>query len=188
MQYDDDYRETPHSVVFAVSSGTVPLPFLAVYAILFILHGWVHPVHPPDITSSQHGELIAGLVAAAAFVVLTVALLWFLNARRRWPFAVAQLAVLGVSIWFLLDQTKGGPVVSVLLALAALVSLAFGFAPDSWHHLGSTPPAPIERAYGLLPTAGATPDTGDQHALPGSTPPTLVEPSSLRRRRSSGSR
>lgn len=185
---DDDVRDAPPAVVAAVSLGTVPLPFLAVYAVLFILHGWFSPVHPPDITSSQDGELIAGLIAAAIFIAMTVAVLWFLNRRRRWPFAVAELAVVGVSVWFLTDDTKGGPTISAVVLVAAVAALVFGFAPAAWWHLGQTPPAVVERVWGLVPafrTKQPEPDAGDPGALPQSTTPTLVEPASLRRRKSS---
>lgn len=184
---EDDYRETPPVVVGAVSVGTVPLPFLAVYAVLFILHGWVRPVHPPDITSTQDGELVAGLIAAAAFIVVTYALVQFLNTRRRWPFALTQLVILGVSVWFLLDDTKGGSAISTLVLVACVVSLALGFAPSSWRHLGKTPPRIIARMYGLFPTGGSSPAGSDAQALPRSSEPTLVPPASLRRRKSSTS-
>lgn len=65
--YDDDERDTPPVVVAAVALGAAPLPFLAVYAVLFLTHGSVHPVQPPDITSSTSGEFIAGCVAALLF-------------------------------------------------------------------------------------------------------------------------
>ncbi|MEO9140117.1 MAG: hypothetical protein ABI345_13755, partial [Jatrophihabitans sp.] len=136
MHDDDEVRETPGAVVGAVSIGTAPLPFLAVYAALFILHGWVHPVHPPDITDSQDGELVAGFIAAAIFIALSVTLWMFLNRTRRWPFVIGQLVVVGTSIYFLIDKTKGGAVVSVLVLLASIVALVLSFAPSAWEHIG----------------------------------------------------
>jgi hypothetical protein len=49
-----------------------------------------------------------------------------------------QLAVLGTAIDFLLDSTKGGPVVSFTLALTSAAALALAFAPPSWAHVGLT--------------------------------------------------
>lgn len=181
---DDDVRETPGSVVGAVSFGTAPLPFLAVYAALFILHGWLRPVHPPDITSSQTGELIAGIIAAAVFVLLSLTLWLFLNGRRRWPFVLGQLVVLGTSIYFLFSDTAGGTIVSLLVLLATLIALVLAFAPSAWEHVDQRSPKFVERVY-LWRPAGSTPSApaGDQSVLPGSSDPTVVESSSLRRRR-----
>lgn len=178
MRDDDEVRETPPVVVGAVSVGTTPLPFLAVYAVLFILHGWLRPVHPPDISSSQTGELIAGLIAAAAFVVLSVMVWMFLNGRRRWPFVLGHLVVLGATIWFLVDETKGGAVISALVLATSVLALVLAFAPDSWRHVGRTPPAIVTRLY---PGRSAA-DAGDPAELARSSEPTLVEPATLRRR------
>jgi hypothetical protein len=133
---DDEVTETPPAIIGAVAAGTVPLPFLAVYAVMFIVHGGVHRVVPPDITSTARGELMAGIVALAIFVVAVVALLWLLNGRRRWPFAIVQLGMLAIAIDFLLDETKGGRFVSFLVALACVVALGFAFAPQAWNYLG----------------------------------------------------
>jgi peptidoglycan/LPS O-acetylase OafA/YrhL len=155
---DDEVRDTPPSVVGAVAAGTAPLPFLAVYAVMFIVHGGIHPVAPPDITSSTHGELIAGIIAAGLFVVAVVALLWMLNGRRRWPFAMVQLGILATAIDFFLDDTKGGPMISLVVGLAALAALVFAFAPESWEHVGRS--RPMRRVRPAMPVgAAASPDT-----------------------------
>lgn len=145
--YDDEVRDTPPAVVGAVALGAAPLPFLAVYAVLFLVHGSVHPVQPPDITSSTGGEFIAGCIAAALFVVTVVGLLWLLNGRRRWLFALVQLGVLGAAIDFLVDGTKGGSFVSLVIALTALGSLVLCFAPASWRHVHRRAPRMLERVY-----------------------------------------
>ena len=62
--------------------------------VLFLVHGSVHPVQPPDVTSSKNGEFIAGWIALALFIVTAVSLLWLVNGRRRWPFAIVQLGIL----------------------------------------------------------------------------------------------
>jgi hypothetical protein len=149
-----DERETPDTpsvVVAAVAAGTAPLPFLAVYAVMFIVHGGVHPVAPPDITSTPHGELIAGVIALGMFVVDLVALLWLLNGRRRWPFVLAQLGLLGTAIDFVLDDTKGGRPISSLVALATVIALVLAFAPATGRYVGwrrpvlSKPPKELAR-------------------------------------------
>ena len=133
---EDEVRDAPPSVVWGVAAGTAPLPFLAVYSVMFIVHGGVHPVAPPDITSTQHGELVAGFIALGLFVVAIVALLWMLSGRRRWPFVLVQLGMLVTAIDFFADVTKGGRTVSLVVAVAAFAALCCAFAPGSWEHLG----------------------------------------------------
>jgi len=82
---DDDLRDTPPMVVGAVAAGTAPVPFLAVYSVMFIVHGGFHPVVPPDITSTAHGELVAGIITVALLIIAVTTLLWLLNGRRRCP-------------------------------------------------------------------------------------------------------
>ncbi|HZC69418.1 MAG TPA: hypothetical protein VE442_01870 [Jatrophihabitans sp.] len=137
---DDEVRDTPTAVVWAVAAGTAPLPFLAVYAVLFIVHGGFHHVAPPDITSTQRGELVAGLIALGLFVVGVMALVWMLSGRRRWPFVLVQLGMLATAIDFFVDVTKGGRFVSFVVAVAALAALCCAFAPQSWRHVGQEPP------------------------------------------------
>jgi hypothetical protein len=159
-QVSDDDRPTPGIVTGAVSVGTAPLPFLAVYTLLFLGHGLIHPVHPPDITSTQRGEVIAGCVTGVLFVLLCTSVIWFLNGSRRWPFAVLQLGVAATGAYFLADGTKGGPVISVLLALAALLSLVLAFAPDAWTHVGRPGPQALRRGYRAI-HLGSKDDTAD---------------------------
>ena len=129
---DDEVRETPGAVIWAVAAGTAPLPFLAVYAVMFIVHGGVHRVVPPDITSSSHGELIAGFIALALFVIDIAALFWMMNGRRRWPFLLVQLGMLATAIDFFIDVTKGGRFVSFVVALAALAAIVCALLPPAW--------------------------------------------------------
>lgn len=140
IREDDRATETPGAVVGAVALGTAPVPFLAVYAIMFIVHGGFHHVVPPDITSSARGELWAGIITLVMLVVAVAVLFWMYNGSRRWPFAIAQLAVLGTAIDFLLDDSKGGPAVSWVLAITSAVALVLAFAPPSWKHIGRTVP------------------------------------------------
>jgi hypothetical protein len=158
---DDGDREAPPVVVGAVAAGTAPLPFLAVYAILFIVHGGLHPVVPPDVTGSQHGELVAGIIALVLFVLAVVAQLWMLNGRRRWPFALGQLATLSTAVDFVVDASKGGRLVSGVLVGTSLVALVLAYLPPAWDYVGSRPlwrarvKAPV-----VAPTAGSDATVG----------------------------
>ena len=158
---DREPRETPSTVVGAVAAGTAPLPFLAVYAVLFIVHGGVHKVAPPDITSTSHGELMAGVVALLVFIVGAVALLWMFSGVRRWPFVIVQLGLLATAIDFLADDTKGGRLISFIVALATLAALVLAFAPDSWDYVGSRRPARRRRKMpiGSGPGPDSLPDS-----------------------------
>src|SRR5947208_211970 len=109
MPHDD--RDTPPTVIGAIAAGVAPAPFLLTYAVLFILHGTVFPVDPPDITGSQGGEALAGLAALGFLAVIVVGVAWFLSGRTRWLFLAGQLATLGTCIDFVLDSTSGPPAV-----------------------------------------------------------------------------
>lgn len=128
--------ETPPAVIGAIALGVAPLPFLAVYASLFIAHGFVYPVQPPDITGSQLGEGISGIVAVVLFLLGSATIFWFLNGSRRWPFVVGQLATLATAIDFTVDPTVGAPAVSIMLALASAVALMLAAVPSAWAYMG----------------------------------------------------
>ena len=175
-RHDDEVRETPSAVVAAVALGTAPLPFLAVYTVLFLVHGTLKPVHPADITSSQTGEAIAGVVTLAVFVVQIIALLWLLNGTRRWPYLVMQAGIGAVAVDLLFDSTASGPVLCLILALTSFAGLGLALTPPAWAHVGRTMP----RLRGRTKRPATAP-------APQSAPPTAVEPAALRNRRSSGS-
>lgn len=137
---DDGLYETPPAVIGSISAGVGPLPFLGIYAVLFLTHGLLYPVSPPDITSSRAGEAVAGVVAAVLFVLAVLSLWWFLGRRRRWPFVLVQLATLITAIDFIVDKTKGSAAVPVVLALTSLTALVLAFTPASWRHVQSAPP------------------------------------------------
>jgi hypothetical protein len=128
---DDDLRDAPPVVVGATAAGVAPLPFLAVYAVLFISHGSFHPVVPPDITSTKHGELVAGFIALALFLIEFVSVIWFMNGRRRWLFVLTQAAALGTSIYFLADRTTGSPIVPIVLCATSATALVLALLPQS---------------------------------------------------------
>jgi hypothetical protein len=126
---DDVEREAPPIVVGAVAAGSVPVPFLGVYAVMFIIHGKFHPVVPPDITGSQRGEFIAGIIALVLFVVSFVAVVMLLNGTRRWPFVIVQAAVLAGAIDLIVDSTRGGGVVGFALIVTSVIALVLAFFP-----------------------------------------------------------
>ena len=137
MDDDDTPRPTPSAVIAAIALGVAPLPFLMVYAVLFILHGSVHAVVPPDITGSKTGELVAGIIALALFVIGVVSVYWYMNHRRRWLFALGQLATLATSIDFTVDPSKGSPLVPVLLVATSAVALVISLLPVSADYVRS---------------------------------------------------
>lgn len=145
---DDEAGESPPAVVAAVALGTAPLPFLAVYAVIFIVHGGLHRVQPPDVTSTSTGELVAGIIAAVAFVVLALSLVWLLGGIRRWLFALVQLAVLGIAVDFVVDPTTGGTAVSAVLVLTSVAALLCAFHPQAWGHVDRAVPDRVARLYG----------------------------------------
>lgn len=155
--HDDEVRDTPLSVICAVAAGVMPLPFLAVYAVTFLVHGSIHPVNPPDVTTTKGGEFVVGLIALAVFVLVTISVLWLLNARRRWPFAIMQAAILGTAIDFFVDDTKGGPAISFLIILTSLAAVVLAFLPQTWEHLRRPVPRLIAPLYGRR--SGAEPVT-----------------------------
>lgn len=154
---DRELRDMPPTVVGSVAAGTAPLPFLAVYAVLFIVHGGVHPVAPPDITSTPHGELMAGIFALVAFLVGAIALLWMLSGSRRWPFVIVQLLLLATAIDFIADDTKGGRLISFIVGVAALCAVVLAFAPDSSEYVRGG--QSHKRRWRMPIGAGPAPDT-----------------------------
>ena len=94
-----------------------------------------HHVAPPDVTGSNTGELVAGIIAAVAFLLVTLSIASFLNRRRRWFFALVQLAILAASIFLLRDPTTGPSGVPVLLLVTSSVSFGLALLPVSHRHV-----------------------------------------------------
>ncbi|WP_338184373.1 hypothetical protein [Jatrophihabitans sp.] len=134
---DDLDHETPGTVVGAVAAGVAPLPFLAVYATLFIARGGFRPVNPPDITTTAHGELGAGLIAALIFILGSLSVYWFVGGKRRWLFALGQAATLATAIDFVSDSTSGPASIPVLLIVTSVAALVLAFMPTSWAFMRS---------------------------------------------------
>jgi hypothetical protein len=172
---DDDMREAPPAVIGSAAAGVAPTPFLAVYAVLFIAHGFFHPVQPPDITTTQTGEKIAGVIAAVLLLVMVLTIFWFLNGRRRWPFVIGQLATLVTSVDFVLDPTTGSPAVPLVLALTSATALVLAFVPASWTWIGVQPGLPSRkrtrtRSRGVQATTPVpVKHVGGRRLRPGST-------------------
>lgn len=149
--HDRVHTDAPGPVIGAVTAGVAPLPFLAVYAILFIARGTVHPVTPPDIGHSKTAELIAGLVALALFVIGSLAAYWLLDGRRRWLFMVCQFALLVTCIALISDSQTGPPAVPIVLGLTSLTALVLAMAPATWTHLHHDVPTWLRRGRATAP-------------------------------------
>jgi hypothetical protein len=126
-----DPHRTPGAVIGAVAGGTVVVPFLMVYAFLFIARGTVINVEQPDITSSRTGEAVAGVIALAFLAFIVIGMGRLLNGRDRWTFVVGQLITLGVSVDFLIDTSSGQPEVPVVVALGSVAAIVLSFARSS---------------------------------------------------------
>jgi hypothetical protein len=128
----DDDPQTPPAVVGALAAGIAPAPFLLTYAVLFVLHGTLFPVDPPDITGSHGGEALAGLVALTFLGVIVLGVGWFLSGWTRWLFLAGQLATLGTCVGFLLDPTSGRPGVPIALIVTSGTAVGLACLPPSW--------------------------------------------------------
>lgn len=128
---DDLTSETPPTVIGAVAAGVAPLPFLAVYSTLFIARGGFRPVNPPDITTTAHGELVAGFIALAIFIAGSISVYWFASGKRRWLFLLGQLATLGTAIDFVADSTSGPAAIPILLIITSAAALVLCVMPVS---------------------------------------------------------
>jgi hypothetical protein len=126
---DDLDGDSPGTVIGAAAVGVAPLPFLIVYATLFIARGAFRPVNPPDSTTTAHGELAAGLIAAAIFVVGAISIYWLVGGSRRWLFLLGQLATLAASIGFVSDSSSGPAAIPILLIGTSAVALVLALMP-----------------------------------------------------------
>lgn len=151
-------RETPPAVIASVAAGVAPTPFLAVYAVLFLAHGFLHPVQPPDITTTRGGEAVAGVVASVLLLAMILTLFWFIDGRRRWPFVVGQLATLATALDFVFDSTSGSPAVSGVLAATSAIALVLALLPSSGAYVrtGLWLPAALRSGSGRAGVPGAT--------------------------------
>ncbi|SOD74296.1 hypothetical protein SAMN05892883_3479 [Jatrophihabitans sp. GAS493] len=133
MFSEDDLKDTPPVVIGAIACGVAPIPFLLTYSAIFLMHGTVFPVDPPDITNSRLGEAFAGVVALVYLVAIIVSIGWFLSQRRRWFFLLGQLLSLVVAVDFLLDTSSGDPEVPLMLVITTFGAIVMGLLPASYH-------------------------------------------------------
>lgn len=126
----EEYR-TPGVVIAAVAAATVVVPFLMVYAFLFIVRGMFVQVEQPDITDSRSGEAVAGFVALAFLVFVLWGMIRLLNGQRRPIFWLGQLITAGTAVKLLVDSSSGNPQVPAVVLAAALLALVLSVLPAS---------------------------------------------------------
>jgi hypothetical protein len=159
----DEPPDTPGSVIASIAAGVGPLPFLLMYSVIFISHGFFYPVEPPDITSTRGGEAVAGVLAVLVSLVIVLTIWWFLNGRRRWTFVLGQLAVLVTTIAFVANPKTGSPTVPLVLIVTSVTALVFAFFPNSNAYLGrGTIPMPLLRGRRSVPgKSGESGESGE---------------------------
>lgn len=144
---EPDPHRTPGTVIAAVSAATVVVPFLMVYAFLFIVRGLFVSVEEPDITSTRSGEAVAGFVALALLIFVFWGMIRLLNGQHRALFWVGQLIVAGGALRLLLDSSSGQPQIPIVVLIAAAGALTLSALPPStrWVRCGGGE-RPVETA------------------------------------------
>ena len=153
-----DPNRTPGTIIGAVAAGTVVVPFLMVYAFLFIARGAFVNVGEPDITSSRTGETMSGLVALLFLALVLIGMARLLNGSGRWLFLLGQLITLATSVDFVLDSSRGEPQVPAVVLLGSLVAIVLALVRTSW--------AWVQTRAGTRPAVASE---ADGTAAPGST-------------------
>ncbi|MGI8665480.1 MAG: hypothetical protein ACR2N4_05550 [Jatrophihabitans sp.] len=128
---EPDPHRTPGLVISAVTAATVVVPFLLVYAFLFLVRGLFVQVEQPDITDSRSGEAVAGLIALAFLLFVLWGMISLLNGHRRPVFWAGQLITAATSAKFLLDSSSGDPQVPAVVLAAALLALGLSLSPPA---------------------------------------------------------
>jgi hypothetical protein len=149
-----DPNRTPGTIIGAVAAGTVVVPFLIVYAFLFIARGLFIQVEQPDITTSRSGEAIAGFVALLFMVLILIGMNRLLNGRDRWVFIVGQVITFGVALDFLIDSSSGEPQVPAVVLIGAITAIVLACVPTSW--------AWVQTNGGTRPLAADAVESADQ--------------------------
>ena len=126
---EPDPHRTPGVVIAAVSAATVVVPFLIVYAFLFIMRGLFVQVEQPDITATRSGEAVAGFVALAFLILVLWGMLRLLNGSNRLIFWAGQLITAGAAARLLFDAGFGQPQVPAVVLLAALLAIVLSCLP-----------------------------------------------------------
>jgi hypothetical protein len=129
---EPDPTRTPPTVIGAMAAGTVVVPFLIVYAFLFIVRGAFVEVDQPDITSSRSGELVAGLVALGFLIFVVWGMGRLLSGWDRWVFCAGQLVTFAAALDLLLDVSSGEPEVPAVVLGASLLAIVLACLRPSW--------------------------------------------------------
>ncbi len=159
---DDATSHSPPEVLAAMGFGFVPVPFLAMYAILFISRGFIVPVSPPDVTGSSVGEGLVGVGAVVLIVALSVVIAWLVAGRRRWPFVIMQLAVLGFGGYCLSNRDTGPIWIPLLMLVCSVVAIGCAFLPASHRRFATVRlPRPRRKRAVDAPTEA---DVAEAHA------------------------
>lgn len=139
-RYEHDDDRTPGVVIGSVAAATVVVPFLVVYAFLFIARGIFVTPEQPDITSSRHGEAFAGFVVVLFLAFVLWGMTRMLNGANRAVFWIGQLLTAGAAGYLLLDASSGEPQVPIVVFLGAVLALALSVTPPANRFVrGSTP-------------------------------------------------
>ncbi len=128
----EEYR-TPGVVIGAVAAATVVVPFLMVYAFLFLIRGLFVEVEQPDITDSRSGEAVAGFIALAFLIFVLWGMIRLLNGQQRLIFWLGQLVTAGTAAKLLFDSSSGSPQIPLVVLLAAVAALVLSVLPASTH-------------------------------------------------------
>jgi len=126
---EPDPRRTPGIVIAAVAAATVVVPFLIVYAFLFIMRGLFVQVEQPDVTATRSGEAVAGFVALAFLILVLWGMLRMLNGSNRLIFWAGQLITAGAAARFLFDASFGQPQIPAVLLAAAMLAILLSCLP-----------------------------------------------------------
>jgi len=154
---EPDPDQTPGVVIGAVAAATVVVPFLIVYALLFIAHGVFVTPEQPDITDSRHGEALAGLIAVIFLVFVVWGMSRMLNGSNRIVFWLGQVATAATALYLLLDDASGQRQIPAVVLLASLLALGLSVLPPATRWVRG----PVEN--GRSPAA-STVETGETAA------------------------
>ena len=163
---EPDPRRTPGIVIAAVSAATVVVPFLIVYAFLFIMRGLFVQVEQPDITATRSGEAVSGFVALAFLILVLWGMLRMLNGSNRLIFWAGQSLTGAVAAWFLIDADFGQPQVPAVVLLAAVLAIVLSCLPPATRWVrsagGDRPSIDTKRPALSDPVGSGKPEVGRQ--------------------------
>ncbi len=163
--------DMPGTAVGAIAAATAPLPFLLIYSVLFLVRGTLVPVTPPDVTTTQHGEAVAGLVAFLYLCVIVVGIYRFICQRGRWLMIASEALCLAVCIDFVVNPTSGQPGLPVLIGATSALTLLLSVLRPSWQWISG--PRAAAAAPSTTQTAAAV-DTEVGAPTPSSETPAAV--------------